>query len=192
MPDKHKTEAIAGRAQLADALKQEFEATLDPRLDRYLRAKHHPLVPNTTFAHASSECVDLFRDGHFYGCISLCQAVGEALLRFMCKSNSSRPAEDYEKNLRELRRRNFADATFEVNAKQLWERRNDYHHLNQAVSTELAELEKIAFSKIRALSEMESWVFAYTNDRDGFHPERPQYWPETEDGKRAVFLRFQP
>ena len=192
MPDRPKPEEIARRAQLSDALKQEFEATLDQRIDRYLRAEHHPLVSNTTFTGASSECVDLFRDGHFYGCISLCQAVGEALLRFMCQSNSWRPAGDFEENLRSLSRRGFIDSTFQERAERLWDRRHDYHHLNPAIVTERAELEEVAFSKIRSLAEMESWVFAYTLHQGAVRPERPQYWPKTEDGKLEVFLRFSP
>ena len=192
MSDKPKPQEIARRAQLANALKQEFETKLDERIDRFLRAEHHPLVSNTRFAGASSECIDLFRDGHFYGCISLCQGVGEALLRFMCESNSWRPARDFDENLQILGRRGFVDPTFEENAQRLWERRHDYHHLNPSVASELTELEEIAFSKIRALAEMESWVFAYSVHQGNVRRDRPQYWPRTEDGKLDVFLRFSP
>ena len=62
----------------------------------------------------------------------------------MCEANSWSPAKDYEENLRTLRRRRFADTTFEENAKRLWARRDDYHHLNPTVATELTELENIA------------------------------------------------
>ena len=180
------------RARLVDALKQEFAGTLDRRVDRYLEAKHHPLISNTTFAAASAECVNLFRDGHFYGCISLCQAVGEALLRFMCDANSWRPAKSFEEDLRALVRRNVAGDAFEANAQALWARRDDYHHLNPSVETDLAELESIALSKIRSLADMEGWVFAFTVHEGKVRPERPQYWKQTREGKLEAFLHFSP
>lgn len=183
---------LARRASLSDALRQEFEATVNRRVDRYLKAEHHPLVSNTTFAGASAECVDLFRDGHFYGCISLCQAVGEALIRFMCESNSWGPAGDFDENLRVLQRRGFIDGAFESAARRLWQGRHDYHHLNPNVESDLQKLEQTAFSKIRDLAELESWVFEYSV-RDGkVRPKRPQYWRHTPDRRLEVFLRFSP
>ena len=36
-----------------------------------------PIIPYTHFAKASSECWDMFDNAHYYGCISLTQAVAE-------------------------------------------------------------------------------------------------------------------
>jgi hypothetical protein len=98
------------RAQLSDGLRQQFEITLPARVERHLQASHHPIVSDSTFAAASAECVDLFRDGHFYGCISLCQAVGEALVRHMCVCDFDRAAGAFEKNVRALRKRGRINA----------------------------------------------------------------------------------
>jgi len=182
----------ARRAGLADALRQEFEATLNARIDRYLEARHHPVVPNTTFAAASSECVDLFRDGHFYGCISLCQAVGEALVRHMCNCNSWRPAADFEENVRTLRERGLISADFQSLCDRLWQKRHDYHHLNPNVAIERAELEALGLERIRTLAEMEKWVFEYTVHEGKLRPKRNQYWTQLEGGKLEVFLRLSP
>jgi hypothetical protein len=82
---------LANRAWLLRDLKKQCEATVAERVGRYLLIGHQSIIANTPFAGASAECVGLFRDGHFYGCISLSQAVGEALVRHMCRSNRSRP-----------------------------------------------------------------------------------------------------
>jgi hypothetical protein len=182
----------ARRAALADALRQEFDATLDVRVERFLRAEHHPIVSNTPFAVASSECVDLFRDGHFYGCISLCQAVGEALVRHMCDCNSCRPASEFEKNVTALRRRGFIDEEFEQLSDRLWQKRHDYHHLNPSVATDREELEELALAKIRTLAAIERWTFEYSIHEGKLHPKRPQYWRKLDGGKLEVFLRLSP
>jgi hypothetical protein len=88
----------------------EGEALASERVARYLRARHHGIIADTPFAPASAECLKLFRDGHFYGTISLSQAVGEALVRHMCHSNLWKPAENFQKNVRKLKHRNFIGA----------------------------------------------------------------------------------
>ncbi len=59
------------RMRLAEMMRQDLAATIDARIDRYLSVEHHSIIPLTSFAGASSECIDLFRDGHFYGAVSL-------------------------------------------------------------------------------------------------------------------------
>lgn len=180
------------RAHLADALRQEFEGTLAARIERYLQADHHPIVAGTSFAPASAECIELFRDGHFFGCISLCQAVGEALVRHMCQRNSCRAAGGFEENVRTLRKRRFIDDTFEDLCSRLWQQRHDYHHLNPRVATDLAELEVAALEKIRTLAGLEAWVFEYTIHDGKLRPARPQYWSQLNPGELEVFLRLSP
>jgi len=85
--DLESVERQTERSRLIAELVGECQAFAPERIDRYLRAQHHGIVADTPFAPASAECIDLFRDGHFYGAISLCQAVGEALVRHMCRAN---------------------------------------------------------------------------------------------------------
>jgi len=68
-----------------DSLKQEFEQTLLSRVQRYRKVNPHGVIPYTKFTPASAECTLLFRDGLFYGCIALTQAVTEAIVRFLCQ-----------------------------------------------------------------------------------------------------------
>jgi len=164
------------------------------RIGRYLRARHHGIVADTPFAPASAECSELFRDGHFYGAISLSQAVGDALVRHMCRSNQWKPAENFEENVRKLRERNFIDDAVASDLLQLWEKRDDYHHLNPTVARDRATLEELALTKIRALGELERFVFGWTPSETpgAIKLLRPQYWPDKKDGRVSVFLRNPP
>jgi hypothetical protein len=156
-----------------------------------LAARHHGVVADTPFAPVSAECIDLFRDGHFYGAISLSQAVGEALVRHMCRSNQWKPAENFEENVRKLKQRHFIDDAIESDLLRLWEKRDDYHHLNPTVARDRATLEELALTKIRALGEVERFVFEWAPSETpgAIRLLRPQYWPDRKDGRVNVFLR---
>ena len=81
MDEKTKQELFQ-RAFTTDSIKQEFEHTLQERVERYLQVKPHEIIANTPFAVPSAECRFLFRDGHFYACIALVQAVTEAIVQY--------------------------------------------------------------------------------------------------------------
>ena len=93
-----KTKKLVDKAQTEDTLKQEFALTLDQRAKRYLELRPHGIIPNSHFAAVSAECHSLYRDGHFYGTISLAQSVTEALIKFLCEKNGWKPNKDFEKN----------------------------------------------------------------------------------------------
>lgn len=179
------------RDRLVNELAERCRAFAPERIDRYLKARHHGIVADTPFAPASAECIELFRDGHFYGAISLSQAVGEALVRHMCRSNQWKPAENFEENVRKLRERDFIDAAVESELLRLWEKRDDYHHLNPTVASDRTTLEELAMTKIRALGDVERFVFGWTPSETpgAIRLLRPQYWPEKMDGRVSVFLR---
>jgi hypothetical protein len=187
----HEDEAagVARRAWLLRDFRTQCEATVADRVNRHLRVDHHAIVANTPFAGPSSECVALFTDGHFYGCISLSQAVGEALVRHMCRSNHCKVAKNFEENITTLRRRQFIDDAIESEFLQLWRERDKYHHLNGNIATDRAELEELSFTKIRNLATVEAWVFAHTQGETGLILRHRQYWP-TPDSADNVFLRF--
>ena len=192
MSDRPSRQDLARRAVIYSSLRQRDNSEIDVRVERYLRAEHHPIVPNSWFAPASSECIGLFSDGHFYGCISLCQAVGEALIRFMCQCNKFRPGSDFETNVSTLKQRGFIDDKFEKLCSCLWKGRHDYHHMNQGVETDRQHLEQIALTKIQTLAELEKWLFQYSDTHGYVTPKWPKYWPGPEDGKYQVYLRLSP
>jgi uncharacterized protein YutE (UPF0331/DUF86 family) len=177
------------REQLVSELLQECQHYAEERASRYLSIKHHGIVANTEFAAASAECIDLFRDGHYYGAISLSQAVAEALVRHMCRTSGWRPAGKFEENVQTLKRRGVIEEDVASRLVRLWERRDDYHHLNRSVATERNALEELALTKVRDLAEIERWVFGFSF-RDGkLALHRPQFWPGGSSNSVPVYLR---
>jgi hypothetical protein len=108
MDEKTKEQLIL-RTLTTESIKQDFEQTLPKRVERYLQVKPHGIIPNTPFAVQSSECSLLYRDGHFYACIALVQAVTEAIVRYMCDIDFKRHEKVFEKNVEKLYTRTSID-----------------------------------------------------------------------------------
>jgi len=81
--DREKVEKTIERHRLEESIRGEFEATVGMRVDRYLQVKPHGFVPNTHFSAPLAQCSLLYRDGHYYGCIALAQAVAESLIKYI-------------------------------------------------------------------------------------------------------------
>lgn len=64
-----------------------FDQTLNERVERYLEVAHQGIIPNHHFAAASSECIDLYRDGYSLCAVMLSQAVTEGIWRFVLERN---------------------------------------------------------------------------------------------------------
>ena len=170
--------------------KQEFEQTLPSRVQRYLKVKPHGIVPYTEFAPASAECTTLFRDGHFYGCISVSQSVAESIARFLCQKNGWRPKKDYEKNVSELHNRHFISEETKVKFVRIWEKRDDYHHLNPEIETDRGKLEELAYEKFSLLKDIESEIFRFSIVDGKIMPENIKYWTLLQNGTTPVYLKL--
>lgn len=191
MDEKTKKE-LYQRALTTDSIKQEFEQTLQERVERYLQVKPHGIIPNAPFAVPSSECSLLFRDGHFYACIALVQAVAEAIVRYMCDVDFKNHDKVFEKNLEKLHTRKFIDDKLRESLLNIWARRDDYHHLNSSVKSDRQTLENLARQKACLLVEVESHIFEFKVAQDGrIVPKFPKYW-KIGNGQMEVFLRLEP
>ncbi|TSA11109.1 MAG: hypothetical protein D4R73_04465 [Deltaproteobacteria bacterium] len=127
MDDNTSNELIM-RLRVEDGIRQEINQTLSDRVDRYLEVKPHEIVPYTHFSAVSAECALLFRDGHFYGCIALTQAVAEALVEFLCSKNSVKHSKDFKTNVTRLAKGQFISHDSKGSLLKIWENRNDYCH----------------------------------------------------------------
>ena len=179
------------RIYIEDGIKQEFEQTLPSRVQRYLKVKPHGIVPYTEFAPASAECTLLFRDGHFYGCIALSQAVTEAIARFLCQKNGWRPENTFEKNIEKLETRQFISEETKNKFLKVWVKRDDYHHLNPSIETDRSNLEVIAYEKVLLLKEIESEIFKFSVVDGKLMPENKKYWVLQENSTIPVFLKLE-
>lgn len=63
-----------------------------PKILPYHEDVQHFIAP-------SNECSLLFRDGGFYGCIALTQAVTKALVHFVWERNNYRGTEDFKQRV---------------------------------------------------------------------------------------------
>jgi hypothetical protein len=179
------------KAMAEDGIKQEFEQTLPSRVERYLKVKPHEIIPFMEFAPVSLECTFLFRDGHFYGAIALSQAVAEAIAKFLCQKNGWRPKKSFEENVVKLETRQFISKNMKEKFLSLWEKRDDYHHLNLTIETDRQKLEALAYEKVAILKEIESKVFKFSIVDGKFVPENRQYWSVQPNGTIPVFLRLE-
>ncbi|MCK5269805.1 MAG: hypothetical protein KAJ46_03435 [Sedimentisphaerales bacterium] len=173
---------------VGDDLRQDYENTLTDRIRRHLEVKPCPIIAGHHFSYVSSECFRLFRDGHFYGCIALTQAVAEALVRFLCNRNDWKPNKVFEKNLEKLVERNFISEEIRSYLNQIWKERDDYHHLNTTIENNHKKLEKLARKKLEFLNEVESEIFNHNIVNGVLCPINPKYW-DIVDGKAPAYIR---
>jgi hypothetical protein len=191
MDEKVKQELLQ-KAITTESLEQEYESTLSMRVERYLQVKPYEIIPNTPFAAPSSECSLLFRDGHFYACISLVQAVTEAIVRYICDINFNSHDKVFEQNIIKLNNRNFINDKLKDAFIKVWEKRDDYHHLNSVIESDRKSLEILAKDKICLLNAIEKEIFQFTFSNEGkITPKYPKYW-NIKDNKMEVFLRLEP
>ena len=76
--------------RLAEELRVAANRDAFERAKRYFEVVPHNIVPDSYLADISIECARLHRDGHFYGSIALCQAVGEAIVRRIRERSGAR------------------------------------------------------------------------------------------------------
>lgn len=188
-PMNNKAKTLIEKAQLKDTLKQEFDFNLKQRIERYLDVKPHGIIPNSHFAAVSAECHLLYRDCHYYGTISLSQAVAEALVKFLCNINGWKPCKEFEKNLQQLEKREKITKDLENLFTNIWQRRDDYHHLNPQIEQDRQKLEILAKEKLSSLKKIEEKLFAYSTNNGKLVPKYPKYWDQ-KNGKVPVYLRF--
>lgn len=190
--DREEISESIQRQQLADSLEEDFIRTLDERISRYQELDFPKITPYAHFASVSSECILLYRDGYFLACIALCQAVAEAIVRWMCKrSKFTSISNDYEENVKQLHNRRIKPDCNQL-FEEIWVGRPDYHHLNPGIPTERNKLQEIARSKILTLHKIEAIVFESAIKDGAILPKYPKYWDINKDGLGNVFLRFEP
>ncbi len=190
--DKEEVRETIRRAELEHTLKADCLGTISERVSRYLELNFIEVTPNANWAFISAECTLLYRDGYFFACIALCQAVAEAIVRDLCKTNRLKVTKSFDTNINKLCSQKEISNECKEALGTIWKGRNDYHHLNPNVPTQRTKLQAIAKSKMIALGAVESEVFAFEWVGGAIKPKYPKYWTETNDGLLNVFLRLEP
>jgi hypothetical protein len=171
---------IVEKRRVEDRLRQEFEQTLFSRIQRWLSVKPHHLISYNYFSRVSSECYLLYRDGHYYGCISLTQSVAEALVKQLHTVHIQTKYDNYEKTIKQLQVKKILVDLLPL-LTDIWSKRNDYHHLNATIEDDIAKLQELAKAKIEKLNIIEKEVYSFTTNHGKLVAKYPQYWNREEN-----------
>lgn len=146
-----------------------------------LRELQRPaVVPYEHFSAASDECGSLYRNGHYYGCIALTQAVTEALVRFVWQVRIGKARNQggkFEDLLKDLWRKKLIPQEVRDKLDTIWSQRNDYIHLTHKVEQDPQKLRVLAREKLELLGDVERYFFGYTFDNGALVPNHREYWP---------------
>ncbi len=147
------------KEQIEQSIKQEFEKTLADRAARHLQISSCSFAPSAQFSAASVECGLLFRDGYFYACIALSQAIAESVVRSLCLQSGWEPARKFQNNVEKLCLRGIIPDKAGKSLAKIWEKRNDYYKLNLNLVADRQALEGLAREKVRLLAEAEKEIY---------------------------------
>jgi hypothetical protein len=176
---------------LKRSLQSEFEQSIDARIERYRSVDHQRFIGNHHFAHASHECLLLYRDGYFTACIMMTQAVADGILTFVSERNGVHQADRETKQSLASRMQQSDILNYEfVEAFCRIQRsfRNDLHHMNPPVAK--IALEPIARKNIESLASIEREIFGIDTGPEGLLiPRQPKYWDSQPDGRIPVYVR---
>lgn len=67
------------REELRKEMRGDLVQSIEARVERNLEVAHQGIIPNHHFAAASSECIDLYRDGYALSAVMVSQAVTEGV-----------------------------------------------------------------------------------------------------------------
>ena len=163
---------------------------MEARVNRYLEINHVGIIPNTHFSAASSQCIDLYRDGHYIACVMMCQAVNEGIVKFVLERNGIRRAESIDTMLYRLRKAKLVTEEFAKASRSIAKSfRNDVHHMNPQVSK--IEFDRISKDDILFLAQIEQEIFGFDlGDKGTIAPRQPKYWDIGPDGRTSGYLRL--
>ena len=179
------------RHAIEESINRELLQTLTERVDRVLEMRGTNIVPNGPFADASVECVKLYRDGHYLGCIALTQAVLEGVIRHVWQVACKRkPTQDgrFDTNLEALHRMRLIDDGWRIKLDRMWADRHLFHHLCCSVEHDRQKLERMAGDTLRMLNDLVQQFFGFAVHEGAIIPDHPEYW-SIADGSALVFVR---
>lgn len=183
------TDDAIRRHHLQRGLRDMFEQTVDARVDRYLEVGHQGIIPNHHFAAASSECVDLYRDGYFLSAVMVAQAVNEGIFKFVLERNSIPQPGTLSETVSTLVAKDIVSQACADAFNRIWGSfRNDVHHMNPGVVR--IPFSAVARSNLADLALIEREIFATGFAAGRLVPVHRKYWDLGADGMAQVFLRL--
>jgi hypothetical protein len=176
------------RDELRRSMREELDSSLEDRVDRYLEVEHQGVIPAHHFAQASSECIELYRDGYFLSAVMVSQSVTEGIWRFVLERNGIEYDPDRPSQAAVLVQKSLLSSECADAFGRIWRSfRNDVHHMNPGVSN--VPFRELARRNLRDLASIEREVFAVSFDAGRLIPAQPKYWDLQPNGTVSVALR---
>lgn len=177
------------RVELQKGLRSLLEQTIDDRINRYLEIEHQGIIGNHHFAAASSECIELYRDGYFISSVMVSHAVNEGIMNFVAERNGIKEKKKHPELMNELKQKRIITSECAQASERIWSSfRNDVHHMNPKVAS--IPFQELAKGNLQGLATIEKEIFG-VNFKDGkLVPHHPQYWDVGNDGTVPAFLRL--
>lgn len=110
------------------------------------------------FAASSAECAKQFRDGGYFGCIALTQALLEAVIRHVWQIKLKKKPNDqgsFGTNLEGLLVKKFITDDLKIKLDQMWADRHSFHYLRPSVECDQRKLEEKARNLLKLLDDLE-------------------------------------
>lgn len=170
---------LAERRRIEDSIKNKVLRTLSDRTDRFLQVRGTVIVPDGPFAAPSIECAEQFRDGHYFGCIALTQAVLDAMIRHVWQVKlKKKPTQEgsFDKNLDALHKKKFIGDEWRSKLAQMWAERHSFHHLRPSVESDQQKLEETARNRLNLLNDLEQEFFGFNMQEGVVVPDHPEFW----------------
>jgi hypothetical protein len=154
---------VVERRLIEDSIRDEVLRTLSHRTDRLLQIRDWTPFPDGPFAASSAECAEQFRDGHYFGCIALAQALLEGVIRhvWQVKFKKMRQEGNFEKNLEALNKKSFISDDWKAKLSQMWANRHLFHQLCPSVESDRQKLEAMAKNTLKLLNDLEREFFGF-------------------------------
>ena len=187
--DKKQALQEANRFQLIQEFAQIDERTREERIDRYLEIDRQKIIGEHHFARASTECIHLYRDGHFISTVMTTQAVNEGIIKFVAgRNNIKHENMNHSKRLKTLKDKSIiSQDCLEASEQIRRSYRDDIHHMNPPVAQiNFPELAKKNIQNL-AVIECEFWSTAIIGGK--LMPFQPKYWDINPDGTVPIYLR---
>lgn len=179
------------RKEVRRIIQDTFKQTLDQRVERYLEVQHQGIIGNHHFARASSECLEVYRDGYFISAVMVSQSVAEGIFRFILDRNGLSPDKDRPHMVAVLKDRGVISERCAEAFVRIWKSfRNDVHHMNPKVATIPIQFNDLAKRNLEDLAIIEREIFAVSGHNGKLVPVHPKYWDLKPDGTVPVFLRY--
>ena len=114
------------------------------------------------FAAPSAECAKQFRDGSYFGCIALTQALLEAVIRHVWQIKLKKKPNDqgsFDTSLECLHVKKFIADDWKIKLDQMWADRHSFHYLRPSVECDQRKLEEKARNLLKLLDDLEREFF---------------------------------